>query len=360
MTTRKLFSSKYLLSRPHHFLTAPIFSLIASVIHDTINFWVMNFVGNNPALAIRNDGSLVAANGTLIAWVNDDEAPEILIPEGGTTDDRNGVIIGTSINSSCPATFVHYVPSGSDISSSEITNIVEVIDPHENQRILKIANRNRHAVQSPALPNGVCYADYGCGVSLTTINETFISQPFTKSLVYIPGFSITPIKNSYVGTVCDTGRDGNCLKRNTSISLEETNIDTNESLEAMVTFRSDSVDDAIDKSPIDLVICLPTILNPSGRILKGSTSCVAGPDAMPIMSMSGGIAKYIDSSHEIIKNVFSPQECTDTRLCTVSGTWTADEADTYFHYMNNVVTGPAGSIPAQWIIQKKSWTVTVS
>ena len=240
------------------------------------------------------------------------------------------------------------------------TGSVSVDNSTDGKEFLRIINFNKMVNQSVSIPSGVCYANSGCGVLTTTMNETFISRPFTKSLVYTPGFSITIINDTCMGIICEyDGSNGNCSDHRTTLFQEKIKIDPANPPKVGFTLFPSNATSGVGYLP-GAEFCITRLFNPSARTLEVTSNCISGPEPPALISLSGGIAKYIDATHEEIRYVFNPKECAETNSCGQSGTWTANAADTYFGYSNAVITLAPGSIPPQLFIQSKSWNMDVA
>lgn len=285
---------------------------------------------------------IFAPNGTLIGWVNDDESGNYLTTQGLTK-----------------SSFVHVLPAASTIVPDEQTGIVTIESPLNGQMIMRSIIHHSIAIQSSSIPSGICYSNTDCGITDTIGNETYLSQPFSISSDYVPRFAINISGDTVVGTFCEADKAGNCIDKQAIVTHKKMKLGSNNPLRVGLTHYSSHSTTPSD-SLIFVASCYPIVQNPSGRKIDGTTYCVGGVEPAILWSSSGGIAKYIDDTHQIIKKVFDKKECANSNACTLSGSWTADASDTYFHYSNTVVTLPAGSTVPQWILPAISGNIVVS
>ncbi|MDO9325891.1 MAG: hypothetical protein Q7T80_13160 [Methanoregula sp.] len=171
-------------------------------------------------------------NGKQIAWANDEDASKIIVPGGNKL----------------PGTVIHYVPSGSFVDSTAGRKVT-VSDPVTDEKIFTVfendgseGNSRSLNVENPhtaTLPSGVCYENAGCSAANKAKYHMFLSEPFSVSTKYSPIYSVEYLgDNKWTGTLCERGRNDQCIGDISTLTIEKEGIDPNASHSvSLVTFR---------------------------------------------------------------------------------------------------------------------------
>ncbi len=272
---------------------------------------------------------VIAPNGTVLFWVNDDEAAQVTFPEGTTF----------------PSSAIHYLPKTSLILVPENYEaavygqdaiISDFLRLAEQPPLMALSTSSwldeQNASSQQLTPQGVCFADTGCSVGATSRGELFLSKPQVASDGGIPVFSVQKYNDTmYVGRLSTLGSTDPANDR--LVHIEKDRIDPNQPVKFNIVTGNGSV------GGTNVVVMAAANLTNQSSVLHYTITATAS-QVIPAMNITPNIWKKTDAG-DVLVFTGGPVKCSSTTICQATGDYTPADGATYIANATVLYTVPA-------------------
>jgi hypothetical protein len=275
---------------------------------------------------------VIAPNGTVLFWVNDDEAAQVTFPEGTTF----------------PSSAIHYLPKQSLIlipenyeatvygTDTPLTDFLKMAEQPPLMNVTAATWRDEQNASSQQLtPQGVCFADTGCSAGATSRGQLFLSAPLTPINVDIPVFSVQKFNDTmYIGTLSTLGSTNPANDR--KIHLEKNRIDPDQPVKFNIMKNS-----AGTASTADVVVMATANLTNQNSALHYTITGSASV-ATPEINITPKIWKKTDTG-DVLVYTGEKVTCSAAMICIAAGNFTPKAPATYLVNATVLYTMPTNA-----------------
>ena len=263
---------------------------------------------------------VIAPNGTVLFWANDDEAAQVTFPEGTTF----------------PASAIHYLPKqslilipenyeatvyGTDTIISDFLRLAE--QPPLMTTTAATWRDEQNASSQQLTPQGVCFADTGCSVGATSRGQLFLSKPQSSTNgPNIPVFSVQKFSDTmYVGKLSMLGSTDPANDR--LIHIEKDRIDPDQPVKFNIMKSAAGTD-----SDAGVVLMAQANLTNQSSVLHYMITGTASI-SIPAMNITPKIWQKTEAG-DVLVFTGEPVKCSGVNACQATGNFTPSDAASYF------------------------------
>lgn len=238
-----------------------------------------------------------------------------------------------------PATIIHYVPSGSTVTSLRDYE-ADVLDPGTGSVTFNLTEGHWYDESANALkrslPRGMCITGAGCSVGNSAKQHLFLSPPHPAAGDSIPVFSVRRIAdNQWIGTMGTFG-SSDPADAGTMI-VEKPGINPLQQINFTV------LGDPKSGSGLNLYVTEHAGLTSKNAVLQYSGVATSSVP-LPSMELTPRIWKN-ETGGDVLVYTGAPQVCTNVPECRLSGTFVplwdiSNVTATYFANITTIYTMP--------------------
>jgi len=288
------------------------------------------------------------ANGKMLFWVNDDETDHVTFPEG----------------TAFPLSAIHYLPKQSLILNPENYEATVYGQDTSSSDLLKMAEQpplmnlttaswrdEMNASSQQLTPQGICFADTGCGVGATSRGQLFLNKPQALANGNIPVFSVQKVNDTmYVGKITMFGSTD--AINDQEIQIEKNRIDPDQPVKINIMKSAAGAKSDPDKGVV--LTAQANLTNQSSVLHYTITGTVSVSQSE--MNLTPNIWKKTDAG-DVLVFVGKPVTCRDTLTCIATGNFTSNATASYFanatvlYTVPTTVDGVVGTQPIAMIAE---------